>query len=393
MNKRRWITYCILTLILILNYAIAPVNAGIGELKKKQSNTKQEMNQQQKKIKELEGQTKDVSAQIEKLDKEMARAISELEKVEGEIEILNKDIEKTMSELKKAEDSIAEKQDVFNSRLRVMYKNGNMGYLEVLLTSEGIGDFLVRKEMLQSIANHDVELLEHMREQRDIIDKKNTELKSQRASKEVARSKLDNRKEDLSRASRAKESFMADLNEDLERAEKEYAILERESKDIAAEIVRKQRLDIPYSGSNNSQGGSGGGSYGGSMTWPVPGHTRISSSFGWRVHPVHGGSRLHAGIDIPAPAGTNVIAVADGIVMDARYMTGYGNTIGIDHGGGISTRYAHNSSLVVGVGTRVTKGTVIAKVGSTGISTGNHCHFEVRKNGQPIDPIPWLRNN
>ncbi len=406
MNRRRKAIYYLLILVLLFNYAIALADNGVGELKKKQNNTKQEMNQKEKEIKSLKNQTKDVSSQIEELDKEMDLAATELEKVKEEIDTLNQDIQKTMEELKEAENKIADKQEVFDSRLRVMYKNGNIGYLEVLLASEDIGDFLSRREMLQSIANHDVDLLKHMREQRDIINEKNTELKAKRASKEAARSKLDSRKQDLARASRAKENLMTNLNKDLKKAEEEYDALTQLAKDIESKIVSSQRVNVPYSGSSSkgssggpsgsSSGGTsggGGGSYSGSMTWPVPGHGRISSPYGWRVHPIFKTKKLHTGIDIPAPHGVNVTAVADGVVIHSGPLGGYGNTVIIDHGGGISTLYGHNSSLTVGNGAKVSKGTVIARIGSTGYSTGPHCHFEVRKNGGHIDPIPWLRGN
>ena len=136
-------------------------------------------------------------------------------------------------------------------------------------------------------------------------------------------------------------------------------------------------MDGPYSG--------------GTMGWPVPGHTRISSPYGYRIHPVFKTRKLHTGIDIPAPSGTTVAAASDGTVIYSGTLGGYGKTIMIDHGGGVVTLYGHNSSLTVSEGTTVKRGNTIAKVGSTGISTGPHCHFEVRKNGGYVDPMPYLR--
>ncbi len=379
MRQKKKSIYFILALVLLFNYALVFADNSLDELKKKQKNAIQQMDDTKIEIKNLETQTKDVSSQIEELDKEMDQAVVELEKVEKELDKLNEDINTTLKELEEAEEKIDGKQDTFNSRLRVMYKNGNVGYLEVLLAAANISDFLTRKDMVQSIVNHDVELIKYMKEQRDIIENKKTELQAKRASVEVARSKLQDRQNDLAKATRAKELLMTELQKDLKKAEEQYDKLNKLAKDIESEIVKRQRVDGPYSG--------------GVMSWPVPGHTRISSPYGYRIHPVFKTKKLHTGIDIPASRGTNVIAAADGTVIYSGSLGGYGKTIMIDHGGGIVTLYGHNSSLVVSEGTEVQKGDTIAKIGSTGISTGPHCHFEVRKNGSYVDPIPWLKGN
>ena len=376
MSKKRWI-YFSLVLILLLNYAIALADNELDDLRKKQKSTTQEMNKKEKEIKGLKNQTRDITAQIEDLDREMDLASKELDKAERDLERLNINIEKATAELGEAEERIEEKQDIFNSRLRVMYKNGNVGYLEVLLSSKDISDFLSRKDMVKAITDHDVDLIKYMKEQRDIIDEKRTQLKANRASVQVTKSRLEERRLDLARATRSKEELMEVLNQDLKKAEAEYDKLNKLAKDIESEIVKRQRVDGPYSG--------------GIMEWPVPGHTRISSPFGYRIHPIFKTKKFHTGIDIPAPSGTPVVAASDGTVIYSGTLGGYGKAIMVDHGGGIVTLYAHNSFLSVSEGAKVTRGSTIAKVGSTGYSTGPHSHFEVRENGAYTNPISWLR--
>ena len=129
------------------------------------------------------------------------------------------------------------------------------------------------------------------------------------------------------------------------------------------------------------------------MAWPVPGYTRITSNYGMRTHPITGIYKLHTGVDLGAPMGANFIAANDGVVTKAGYNGAYGNMVIIDHGGGISTLYAHGSEILVTVGQTVKKGDNILKVGSTGYSTGAHAHFEVRVNGQPVNPLPYITSN
>ena len=377
MGQKNKSIYIVLALILFFNYALVFADNSLDELKKKKNQTTEQMNEVKKEMKNLENQTKDVSRQIEELDKKMDIAAVQLEKVEGDLNQLNKEIDKTQLELEEAEGKISEKQDTFNSRLRVMYKKGSVGYLEVLLSSANIRDFLSRKAMIQSIANHDVELIKYMKEQRDIVKNKKTELQAKRASVEATKIKLEDSKKELAKATRAKENLMIELEKDHKLAEEQYDSLVKQAKDIESEIIKRQRVDGPYSG--------------GTMGWPVPGHTRISSPYGYRIHPVFKTRKLHTGIDIPAPSGTTVAAASDGTVIYSGTLGGYGKTIMIDHGGGVVTLYGHNSSLTVSEGTTVKRGNTIAKVGSTGISTGPHCHFEVRKNGGYVDPMPYLR--
>lgn len=401
---RRKVFLSLMALVLVLSFALSNVCVAnnVGSLNNKKSSIEKDIENKKNQINKMKKESSSLEEEIKKLDEEATKASEELEKIEKQLEELSEEIEKTEEELKAAEKRLEESKDKFNARLRVMYKKGNVGYLEVLLSSANIRDFLTRKDMVQAVVNHDVELMEYIKEQKDIIDKKETELKSQKSTVEVSKKEAKEKEKELIAATKTKETAMNELKKDMEKVEAEYAELEKESKQIADEIKRREvasTIPAPSRGgggkSGNSENNSGGEGVntpapapapsGGAMAWPAPGP--VTSPFGQRW------GRLHSGIDIGVPVGSPVVAADNGVVILAKtgYNGGYGNYIVVSHGGGISTLYAHNSSLTVGVGARVSRGQVIARSGNTGRSTGPHLHFEVRVNGRPVDPMPYLR--
>lgn len=422
-NKIRKISTVLLMSIIITTGTTSFADK-INDLKKEQDGIKNELKTKQAKIKETQNESKTVEQQIDALDRKVNKASIDLSKVEDDLKTIEENIEKNLIELEKAEKILEEKQENFEARIRVMYMNGNVGYLELLLTSKDIKDFFSRKDMVQAIAEEDKKLLKIMKEQKEIIEEKKVELAGQRASLTATKTKLESRKKDLQAATRQKQDLMSRLQKDVATFEKEYDKLNEfadsigdkilklqdeqrkreEAQRAAAEAKRREEEakkneasnSKPSSGSSSSGSSSGdsSGSYvGGKMAWPVPSSGRISSYFGWRIHPIFHTKKLHTGLDIAAPAGVNVVAASSGTVIYSGWLGSYGNTVMIDHGGGMVTLYAHNSSTVVRVGQSVGTGAVIAKIGSTGNSTGPHLHFEVRKNGEYIDPLPWIRGN
>lgn len=376
MRKRRIVTY--LLVLMILSLSVVQAYAGkIDNLKKDQKNINKKISDTKNQIKTLEKKSEDVSKQIKDLDIKVDDATTDLEIVEVELVNLGHDIDRTTLELEEAEEALAERKETFNQRLRVMYMNGNVGYLELLLTSENVKDFLNRKDMIQSITDHDTELIKFMKEQKDIVDNKKNELQGQRASIEVTKSKLESRRNDLIKATREKEDLMSELAMDIKAAEIAYDKANQEYKDLGARILKMQQETGPYSG--------------GTMMWPVPASGRITSYYGYRIHPIFKSKKLHTGLDIGVPTGSSIVAASDGKVIHSDWLGSYGKAVLLDHGGGIVTLYAHNSALTVKVGQYVKRGNTIAKAGSTGNSTGPHLHFEVRKNGAYVDPLPWVK--
>ncbi|NLO25140.1 MAG: M23 family metallopeptidase [Clostridiales bacterium] len=189
------------------------------------------------------------------------------------------------------------------------------------------------------------------------------------------RNDLRNKRDEIKTVTASRNNALAKVRNEEKELDKMLAELERTSKQITQTILSLAQK---------------GEFIGGKFVWPAPGYNYITSDYGWRVHPIYKTRKYHAGIDIRVPWGKKIVAAGAGKVIYANTYGGYGKTVIIDHGGGITTLYAHNSSLNVKVGTVVTAGTTIALAGSTGVSTGPHLHFEVRKNGEVVNPRPWL---
>ncbi len=297
---------------------------------------------------------------------DLQNAISRLD---SNITILNKTIADT-------ENDYQEKLKKFKTRLKSMYQNNNASYLAVLMESENVSDFFQRIEYLVRFAKEDRKIMQEITNIKKDLEVKETLLEEEKAEKERLSSQQLQYINNLS-VSRA------NLDYTIRKTSAEYQYWKQMEDELAAQAMELSRLIINYKGGETYYAGGG-------MIWPSPGYYGISSSYGSRLHPILGVYRMHTGIDINAPWGSNVVAANDGIVMYSGYQSGYGNTVIIDHGGGIATLYAHCSSLLVWTGSLVDKGMLIAKAGSTGLSTGPHLHFEVRYNGETTDPLNYV---
>jgi len=311
--------------------------------------------------------------QIQNLETQMRATQAEIETLRGNIADMEQRIEKALAELEALEADLKEQSDNLNARLSAMYMNGNIGILDVLLGSSSISDFMINMDRIQLIYESDRELMEYLEEQFRIMESHKNFLQKMQDDLIAEREKEANKREALRKNQQDTAVKKAEVELNNKLLEEIMDALLVEANRLIQEILSKQS-DEEY--------------VGGALGWPVPG--RISSEFGYRIHPILKDRRLHTGIDIACPTGTRVVAANAGRVMMAGWNNSYGYVVMVDHGGGIVTLYAHNSSLSVKEGDIVTRGQTIALSGSTGMSTGPHLHFEVRVNGHYKDPMPYL---
>lgn len=343
--------------------------------KKKLEETEKQLKQTQNAINKTQTAKKTVSKQVEELDGKLHKAEQELDTVEKQLGGLESRIVITKRDLERASQNANGQKDTLMKRVRVMYETGSVGYLSVILDSTSFSDFISRMDYLKKIMNYDVTLLKNMKAHRDTIAQQKAQLQSELDEKEKLKQQIGDKKEEVESAKEDRTKVLNELVKDLKELNKQEDKLLEESKEFERKIIAAQSKD-KYAG--------------GKIQWPVPSSTRITSPYGYRIHPILKTKKLHTGIDIGASSGSAVIAGNDGTVIFSGYYGGYGYTVIIDHGGQISTLYAHNSKLLVNVGDKVKRGQNVAKIGSTGLSTGPHLHFEVRKNGQHTNPMAYL---
>ena len=342
----------------------------------------------------------DVSAKLKQIQADLDAANARLQSIQTKQAEINAQIAQTQNEIVKMEAYLKTRQDVLNRRVRAIYMHGQLNYLEVILGANSFSDFANRVELLKRVIRSDYNLILEIQKQKAAIEAKKAQLEedkrqldalaaeAEKTRQEIAKKKAEQQKVlDAAKSNKAAAAQMEqDLNAQL--ASVRNLIQQRLAAAEAARQAAQQQA------ASDDEGGGGGGSDDnyvqgtGDMGWPCSGP--ITSPFGYRTHPIFGTTIFHAGIDIGVDYGTPIHAADSGVVVYSGWISGYGNAVIIDHGGGISTLYGHNQSLAVSEGQSVSKGSVIAYAGSTGNSTGPHCHFEVDVNGSPVNPMGYL---
>lgn len=381
--------------------SISGLKQQLGEISDKQKQLKSE-------IAALNGKINSVSEQKAKLDQQMELTQDKIDATEEIIRQLNAQIEQKTEELAQAELDLQEKSDLFATRIRVMYENGDITYLDVLLESNDLEDMMSRMTIISNIMDYDKKVVAEFKAAKEDIELKKTELEADQKEQKTYQDSLQSQYHDLDAQADEQKAILAELNSNVDAKKAEEEKMQAEQESINSEIARlsaeaakaakeaAERAARAARAAKTSSGSSTAATYSepssGTFTWPLPGYGSgaITSPYGYRIHPITGKRKLHAGVDLGAPKGTQIVAAASGTVVKSYMSSSYGNYTVISHGNGIMTAYAHQSKRLVSEGDTVSAGQVIGTVGSTGNSTGNHLHFEVYVNGSTVNPMKYF---
>jgi len=393
--------------------AYAVSQAEIDDLQKKLDALEQQAQEQQGVINDLTNQKARFITRKLALDNKIEINRQMIELIGEQIEIYDEIIAEKQAELDKALEKETAQTELLRSRIRAMEENSTYSYASFIFDSSSVTELLSRIGDVNDIMHYDKTLEEEYMAAREDVESIKKSYEEARHEQELLQKELDTKQAELDAQVEAAYTMIADIETLSDDAQAEYdAIAEEEAKaeETLQEAIRKRAAEqAKYNQNNNSNnggggnsGGSGGNSGGGgssgggsatslsNLQWPVPSCTLITSRFGYRVAPTTGASTYHGGLDIGAGMGASIVAAGAGDVIYAGANGGYGNCVMIDHGNGVVTVYAHMSSIGVSYGQYVTAGQYVGAVGSTGVSTGPHCHFEIRINGAQTDPAAYF---
>lgn len=383
----------------VSSFAATTNQQRLNSINQQLSSAKNKLSQSKKQESSLTNKINTLDVQINVTQNDIEKTVAEIQETKNQISAKKQELDVKSQEIVKQNDDLSE-------RLCAMYKNGEVGYIEVILGSESFSELLNNIDMVTRIYQKDEDFMAILQDQYDAIaqtkreletlniqlDQKEAQLQSQQSALKSDKAQAQAVREEVQQDIQAQNDLIDDLNEAAEQITSLIQEEQRKAAEAAAAAAAAAKSNSGTSSSSSSSGTTAASTQfvGGTFTLPAPSYTRISSYYGYRIHPITGTRKLHTGVDFAAASGSKCVAAGAGTVIYAGWYSGYGNTVIIDHGGGISTLYAHNSSLTVSKGTKVSKGQQIAKIGSTGNSTGPHCHFEVRVNGKHTNPMSYL---
>ena len=375
--RRCRIVICTITII-ILSLTTASFCSNILELEAQRDEINSQKEEANNQITEIQSELSENLQEVQELTEKIENYEQEISQLRNEEETLKDEINELEKQLSISENNYNKQKKLLEDRLVTLYEAGETSYLDVLLNSKSISDFISNYYLISEIAKYDTELLTDIENEKIKIENSKKEVEAKKDSLKSEKIKKERKNIVLENTRILRNKYISQLTEEEKQLQEKINIYNEELKKIEADILllTSTNLSKEYTG--------------GIMSWPVPGYSRITSHFAMRVHPITKVYKLHTGIDIGAPEGANFIAATDGLVIKAGRSAAYGNMVIIDHGGGVTTLYAHGSEIVVEVGQLVSRGDVVMKVGSTGYSTGPHAHFEVRIDGKYVQPLNFL---
>ncbi|MGA1624415.1 MAG: murein hydrolase activator EnvC family protein [Prochlorothrix sp.] len=359
----------------------APETGALEQYQQRLEQYRQGLGQEQQRLQALEQLSQ---AAIAQLQRSLQSTGSDLEAIDRQWQVAQQTLSQLQDSLGRAQAAYLNQQSQVAARLRWLQQQPRTQGLAVLLRSSNLSELLAQTQRLKRLYEADRHSLQGLQSQYQVLMQQRSTLEAQRNNLALVRQQLLAQRSQTELQVQAQEALTARLQTDRLALEAAQAQLERDS----AAITQLIQSRSPWNAPRSAPGAPPGLPRNGRLRYPVNGP--ISSNFGWRDHPVLGTRRLHAGMDFAVDYDTPIGAAAPGTVIAAGWQGGYGNAVILDHGQGITTLYAHASALNTREGDRVQAGQIIAWVGSTGLSTGPHLHFEVRENGEPVEPRTYL---
>lgn len=393
-------------LVLATPLSAQATKSGLSDAKNKKTALEAEKKKTEQELKNLEGLKSDTTAYVKKLDSSLESIGNELSKLNDDIDAKEKQIDTTKQELSEAKETEKSQYESMKLRIKYMYEKGDSTYVDLLMEAGSLSELLSKAEYITKISSYDRQKLDEYAATKEKIAEKEKALEEEHAELLNLQNETEAKQASVEKLLAAKQTELQNYETKIASAEgqiseyaKSIAAQENQIKSIEAEIKRKEEEARKKAEEEKKKAAAANKaaqtyktvSLGDiSFTWPCPASGRITSGFGGRKSPTKGASSNHQGIDISAPTGTSIVAAAAGEVVIATYSSSAGNYVMISHGGGVYTVYMHASSLLVSQGQSVKKGQTIAKVGSTGYSTGSHLHFGVRVNGSYVNPTKYV---
>ena len=378
--KRLTIVTLLATLLISAFVPVTVAADRLSEAKSQKSSIDSRINKLNKQKKEVLQQKSQLEGQKKKIANQQTSESNAYQELLQQISDAEENLRQTEKALKEAEDNYNSQRELVKTRLQVMYTNSSVSILDTLLASKSPLEFYERVQYMSTVSQFDENMIEELDNAKQDVEGKK---KLEQQARDLLAQKAGEKERKLSNLKNSR----AEVEGQIERSK---AALDKLERDIDAQIAESNKLNSVIKNLSSKKKYAGG-----SMNWPCPGNYRVTSRYGMRKHPILRKYKMHTGIDIGADRGDSIVAANSGTVIITQYDSsgGYGNMVVIDHGGGITTLYGHASKLLVRVGQQVKAGQVIAKVGSTGLSTGNHLHFEVRVNGATRNPLNgYLKN-